>query len=143
MQSTHFSFFRWVQNQFVQAEFWHDPLNEEKYKKNSIFIAEINNERFINETYRDNLKKLRKLVLVKFEKDTMVEPADSEWFEFYTPGQGIEITKLQNSTLYLEVRLMFFWIKLVDSSLNLLLDSCMGENIFYAHFMSSDFDVYF
>ena len=29
----------------VQAEYWHDPLNEEEYKTKSIFLADINQER--------------------------------------------------------------------------------------------------
>lgn len=29
----------------VQAEYWHDPLKEEDYRKNSIFLADINQER--------------------------------------------------------------------------------------------------
>lgn len=29
----------------VQAEYWHDPLKEEEYRKNSIFLADINQER--------------------------------------------------------------------------------------------------
>ncbi|PIO23999.1 hypothetical protein AB205_0124910, partial [Aquarana catesbeiana] len=29
----------------VQAEYWHDPLNEDEYRKGSIFLADINQER--------------------------------------------------------------------------------------------------
>ena len=29
----------------VQAEYWHDPLNEEKYRDKSIFLADINQEK--------------------------------------------------------------------------------------------------
>lgn len=29
----------------VQAEYWHDPLKEEDYRKSSIFLADINQER--------------------------------------------------------------------------------------------------
>ena len=28
----------------VQAEYWHDPLNEAEYKKASVFLADINQE---------------------------------------------------------------------------------------------------
>lgn len=28
----------------VQAEYWNDPLNQDEYKKSSVFLAEINNE---------------------------------------------------------------------------------------------------
>ena len=29
----------------VQAEYWHDPLNEEEYKQKSVFLSEINQEK--------------------------------------------------------------------------------------------------
>lgn len=29
----------------VQAEYWHDPLNEQEYREKSVFLADINQER--------------------------------------------------------------------------------------------------
>lgn len=46
----------------VQATYWHNPLKEDKYREASTFIAEINNENVINQTYVDNLKKLNKYI---------------------------------------------------------------------------------
>ncbi|CAK9795894.1 Palmitoyl-protein thioesterase 1 [Anthophora quadrimaculata] len=94
-----------VQDNFIQATYWHDPYQEEEYKNKSTFIADINNERYINETYKENLQKLQSMVLVKFEKDTMVWPRESEWFGFYKPGQGIEVQTFQESDLYRKDRL--------------------------------------
>ena len=62
----------------VQAEYWHDPLNEAEYKEKSVFLADINNENAKNATYKQNLLKLENFVMVKFEKDTMVQPRESE-----------------------------------------------------------------
>ncbi|KAL9692835.1 hypothetical protein quinque_012120 [Culex quinquefasciatus] len=59
----------WVQNYLVQATYWHDPLNELAYKESSTFLADINNERTVNETYIENLQQLNKFVMVKFTKD--------------------------------------------------------------------------
>lgn len=42
-------------------------------------------------------------MLVMFEKDTMVQPRESEWFGFYKPGQSVELQTLQDSDLYIEV----------------------------------------
>ncbi|XP_072761876.1 palmitoyl-protein thioesterase 1 [Anoplolepis gracilipes] len=95
----------YIQETLIQAAYWHDPLKEDEYEKKNIFLADINNEKFINTVYKDNLQKLQTLVLVKFENDTMVEPAESEWFGFYKPGQAEEIQKLQQSELYLQDRL--------------------------------------
>ena len=49
-----------MQDYLVQATYWHDPLNEEKYRNGSTFLADINNERVINQSYIDNLQKLEK-----------------------------------------------------------------------------------
>ena len=37
----------------VQAEYWHDPLNEEEYREKSVFLAEINQEKKVKKGYLD------------------------------------------------------------------------------------------
>ena len=34
----------WIQRLLVQAQYWHDPLAEEEYLQNSLFLADINNQ---------------------------------------------------------------------------------------------------
>ncbi|XP_059810453.1 palmitoyl-protein thioesterase 1-like [Hypanus sabinus] len=94
-----------IQKHLVQAEYWHDPLNEELYRNKSIFLADINQERGINERYKENLMKLKKFVMIKFLKDSVVDPIDSEWFGFYKAGQAKDTYTLQESILYKEDRL--------------------------------------
>lgn len=94
-----------VQDNLVQAEYWQDPLNEDEYKQKSVFLADINQEREVNATYKANLMKLQNFVMVKFLKDSMVQPKDSEWFAFYTPGQAKEIQNLTESALYKQDKL--------------------------------------
>lgn len=36
----------------VQAQYWHDPLNDDLYKKRSLFLADINQERVSVTTWR-------------------------------------------------------------------------------------------
>ncbi|EDS27414.1 palmitoyl-protein thioesterase 1 [Culex quinquefasciatus] len=95
----------WVQNYLVQATYWHDPLNEQAYKESSTFLADINNERTVNETYIENLQQLNKFVMVKFTKDKIVQPIESQWFGYYKPGQDRETQKLEESELFLKNRL--------------------------------------
>ncbi|XP_064604574.1 palmitoyl-protein thioesterase 1-like [Liolophura sinensis] len=90
----------YVQENLVQAEYWHDPLNEAEYKAKSVFLADLNQENVRNATQRANLLKLTNLVLVKFLKDTMVDPKESEWFGFYKPGQAKELYTLWETPLY-------------------------------------------
>lgn len=97
-------FLRWVQKGLVQAQYWHDPRFLDQYREHSLFLADINNERSPrNTSYATNLAQLEKFVLVRFNNDSMVLPVASEWFEFYTPGQGIEIQRLEESAIYKEV----------------------------------------
>ena len=99
------AYINWIQNYLVQAEYWHDPMNEMLYRNKSIFLADINQERSINKKYRKNLMKLQNFVMVMFSEDTMVQPKESEWFGFYKAGQGKEINALNQSALYTEDRL--------------------------------------
>ncbi|KAF5908652.1 palmitoyl-protein thioesterase 1-like [Clarias magur] len=94
-----------VQKRLVQAQYWHDPINSDLYKQHSLFLADINQERVVNETYKKNLMSLEKFVMVKFLKDTVVDPVISEWFGFFKPGQAKETETLQESALYKEDRL--------------------------------------
>jgi len=91
-----------VQNSVVQAEYWHDPINEQEYIDKSIFLGDINNEKTINNDYKTNLLKLQNMVLVKFLQDTMVVPPDSEWFGFYTPDQAVTIQQMNETDLYIQ-----------------------------------------
>lgn len=94
-----------VQEHLVQAEYWHDPLREDVYKSKNIFLADINNENKVNESYRENLIALDNLVLVQFNGDEMVVPRESSLFGFYAPGQTKYIVPLEESPLYLEDRI--------------------------------------
>ncbi|KAH8373267.1 hypothetical protein KR009_012191, partial [Drosophila setifemur] len=94
-----------VQEELVQATYWHDPLMENKYRLGSTFLAEINNELYLNVFYSENLNKLKKFVMVKFLNDTVVQPKESQWFEFYTTGQDKVIQPLNQSKVYVNLGL--------------------------------------
>ncbi|GBP40102.1 Palmitoyl-protein thioesterase 1 [Eumeta japonica] len=99
------AYYDWMQNWLVQATYWHDPLNEDLYKKKSAFLADINNELSVNKTYIRNLNKLEHFVMVKFDNDTIVQPGATEWFGFYVPGQAKKIQNLEQSDIFLKGRL--------------------------------------
>lgn len=91
----------WIQSFQVQAEYWHDPFNEDLYLNANIFLPDINNAGpSKNPTYRFRMTTLKNFVMVKFEHDTVVQPRESEWFEFYYPGQDVAIQPLRESPLY-------------------------------------------
>lgn len=99
------AYMRFIQDHVVQAEYWHDPLDEKSYKEFSVFLADINQENLVNSSYKTNLMNLKNFVMVRFNNDTIVQPIDTEWFGFYKPGSDTETYKLQDSPLYLEDRL--------------------------------------
>ena len=85
----------------VQAQYWHDPTEEETYRKKSIFLADINNERQpIKQSYKENLIKLNNLVMVLFTKDSFVQPIESETFGQYEPGQSSRVIPMEETDLY-------------------------------------------
>merc|ERR1719192_2585846 len=89
-----------IQDHLVQAQYWHDPLDHQKYVEKSQFIAEINNEGpNPNATYADNLMKLEKMVLVMFSQDTMVEPRESSHFKYYKDGGSDSIVDFNDETV--------------------------------------------
>merc|ERR1711976_527458 len=94
-----------IQKYSVQAQYWHDPLKEDDYRELSMFLADINQETYINETYKDHVKSLETFVMVRFNQDSMVQPVASQWFGYYVPGQAVETQTLQESTIYIEDKL--------------------------------------
>ncbi|KAK3578213.1 hypothetical protein CHS0354_020582 [Potamilus streckersoni] len=91
-----------IQNHIVQAQYWHDPLNETVYRRANVFLADINQENEKNPSYKANMLKLKNFVMVKFLRDSMVEPMESEWFGFYKAGQAKDIHTLFETPMYTE-----------------------------------------
>nr|KAF6383314.1 palmitoyl-protein thioesterase 1 [Pipistrellus kuhlii] len=125
-----------VQERLVQAEYWHDPIKEDMYRNHSIFLADINQERGVSESYKKNLMALKKFVMVKFLNDSIVDPVDSEWFGFYRSGQDKETIPLQKTTLYTQDRL---GLREMDKAGQLVFLALEGDHLqlseewFYAH----------
>ena len=55
-----------------------------------------------NETYKENIQKLNNLVLVKFSKDTVVDPKGSEWFSWFNSSSPNSMVPLEETPLYQE-----------------------------------------
>lgn len=92
-----------VQGHLVQAQYWHDPLDQPKYVEKSQFLADINNERKPrNELYRSRIMSLERFVMVQFDQDTIVIPKESSLFGFFESGQAERIVPLEQTRLYTE-----------------------------------------
>lgn len=117
----------WIQRMLVQAQYWHDPLDDATYRQKSLWIADINNDKDVkNATYKDNLTKLTNLVLVRFTEDTVVDPRGSEWFNWYKPGDVNTMLPLNQTQLYKED---WIGLKELDTSGRLKLMEVVGNHL--------------
>merc|ERR1719357_2260062 len=137
------AYVEFVQDFLVQAQYWHDPLHFDTYVEKSKFIAEINNEKpEKNASYAINLSSLENFVMVKNTEDTMVEPRESEHFEFYVPGQADVILPLRESPLYVEDRI---GLKALDEAGKLHFMDVEGDHLQFSRqwFIDNIINVFF
>eukprot|EP00475_Leptophrys_vorax_P031754 TRINITY_DN482_c0_g1_i1.p1 TRINITY_DN482_c0_g1~~TRINITY_DN482_c0_g1_i1.p1 ORF type:complete len:290 (-),score=81.46 TRINITY_DN482_c0_g1_i1:50-919(-) len=111
------------------AGYWKDVTDEATYLKESPFLADINNERAQkNQTYKDNMLKLNKYVLIKALNDTVIYPGESEWHGFWAWGDSTKskIVEMRDTEAY-----SGDWIglKTLDQQKKLDLLSFEGEHI--------------
>ena len=79
-----------VQKRVVQAQYFRDTTQYDVYLRESIFQADINNERSQkNATYKENLLSLQHLVLYEFQDDITVVPRISSLFGEVVNGHVI------------------------------------------------------
>ncbi|KAH9485265.1 Palmitoyl-protein thioesterase 1 [Psilocybe cubensis] len=135
----------WAQNNLVQAQYFRDPWNMEKYFTANQFLTSINNEVAAtrNATYAHNLSSLNNLVLVLFTEDKTVVPKESSWFgsqiveeDWGRSEQGVlaatnvisehAILPLRRQPIYLED-----WIGLreLDARNGIVFVTCKGEHM--------------
>ncbi|KAL7042970.1 hypothetical protein ACKWTF_001348 [Chironomus riparius] len=84
-----------TQSLLAPATYWHDIV-EERYLAGSTFLTAINNELEINEGYRNNLKSLQKLILVKYDQDTSIVPNESAFFGYFDSDKNVVPLVLSN-----------------------------------------------
>ena len=109
----------------VQAQYWHDPLDEETYREKSVFLADINNARpdAKNATYKENLLRLKKLVLIEFEGDTVVDPRQASSCFNLAPG-AFFVHQGQNSDPKKSKKLRYF----AKTQIQIFKNSVLGGN---------------
>jgi len=117
----------WVQRLLVQAQYWHDPLAEQEYVDSSLFLADINNQGPVkNQMYVENLHKVNKFLLVKFSRDTMVDPKGSEWFSWFDPEDMKRMRPFNETRLYTED---WIGLKRLDEANKLFFMEVSGDHL--------------
>eukprot|EP00667_Euglena_gracilis_P016435 EG_transcript_17203 len=92
-----------AQQSLAQANYLRDPMRIPQYLAANPFLPDLNNELPVkNATYRQNFIKLRRLILVKALRDTMVLPKDSEWFGFYADGSTSQVLPMLFTRWFME-----------------------------------------
>jgi len=95
-------YFNFVQNHLSPAGYFKDKNNLENYKEYSTFLSDLNNEK-ANKTlkYKERFSKIEKLTLIMNEKDSVIFPSSSAWFEFYEEKSD-KVIPLKESKFYKE-----------------------------------------
>ena len=89
-----------IQKTVIPAQYFRDPYQYSSYLEHSHLLADINNERTVNSTYKNKVSALEKLVLIAFEDDTTVIPKESAWFYDINSVNG-ELIPFDKTKLYL------------------------------------------
>ena len=72
------------QKRISPAGYYRDPYKYNEYVKGCEFLPIINNQQATKTaSYTSSLSSLDLMLLIKFTKDTVVDPQESEWFGYY------------------------------------------------------------
>merc|ERR1711879_709339 len=117
-----------VQNRLAQANYYRDAGNLDEYRAKCHFMPYINNEvkGKENNTYTENFKALKKLVLVMAEDDTMVHPKESEHFGYFRDGSRRELVAMKDAPWYAED---WFGLKSLDEAKKIDFYSTPGNHL--------------
>ncbi|CAE6073498.1 unnamed protein product [Arabidopsis arenosa] len=83
------------------------PTDIPEYMKSSKYLPKLNNEipNERNSTYKERFTRLKNLVLIMFQNDTVIVPKESSWFGFYQDGNYTSqppLLSAQQTKLYTE-----------------------------------------
>ena len=122
-----------VQSRLVPAQYFRDLKDYDGYLEHSNFLADVNGEREgKNATYKENLSKLEKMVMVVFKDDQTVVPRESGWFSEVEVlvGDGDEearnVTGLRDRAIYKED---WIGLKALDKKDGLVFEEVKGGHM--------------
>ena len=92
------AYFSFFQHHIAPAGYFKDPYKYSDYVKHCEFLPILNNEQPTkNANFTSNMVNLELVQLIKFTKDTVVDPQESEWFGFYEQD-SMKTVQLWNET---------------------------------------------
>lgn len=87
-----------MQSRYSFTNYWRNPIDYELYKKNSTYLAELNNEKSINNENKKNIESLENFVMVFSPFDSIVIPPQSAIFSLY--DFNLDIIPIRDTDLY-------------------------------------------
>ncbi|KAK6920370.1 hypothetical protein RJ641_016274 [Dillenia turbinata] len=80
------------------------PTDFNSYMEACKFLPKLNNEaiNMRNSTYKERFASLENLVLIMFEKDTVLVPKETSWFGYYPDGSFDTVLPANETKLYTE-----------------------------------------
>ncbi|CAM9392504.1 unnamed protein product [Phaeothamnion confervicola] len=125
-----------VQSHLAQANYYRDPLRLERYRKAAAFLPDLNKERggygggygvdTSDPGYRERFASLERLVLVRAQNDTMVVPAESEWFGFSQDGSMEAVWGMRETPWFASDA---FGLRTLDTAGRVALVSTPGDHL--------------
>ncbi|CAH8267158.1 unnamed protein product [Arabidopsis lyrata] len=96
-----------VQDHLAPSGYIKIPTDISEYMKSSKYLPKLNNEipNERNSTYKERFTRLKNLVLIMFQNDTVIVPKESSWFGFYQDGNYTSqppLLSAQQTKLYTE-----------------------------------------
>lgn len=119
-------YYSFIQNHIGPAGYFNLYSNQEAYLKGSTFLAELNNEKITekSETSKTRLESIDKMVLIKFEKDTILVPKETAWFQFYNENK--ELLNFRETKIYKED---LIGLKALDDNNKIVFESIDGDHL--------------
>ncbi|XP_076923370.1 uncharacterized protein LOC143585472 [Bidens hawaiensis] len=72
------------------------------YREGCKFLPKLNNEFEKNATYKERFSSLQNLVLIMFDKESVLVPKETSWFGYFSDGASESILPPQETKLYVE-----------------------------------------
>ncbi|KAJ0717233.1 putative palmitoyl-protein hydrolase [Helianthus annuus] len=91
-----------LQEHLAPANYIKIPTDLDGYREGCKFLPKLNNEFEKNATYKERFSSLQNLVLIMFDKETVLVPKETSWFGYFPDGAWDPILPAQETRLYIE-----------------------------------------
>jgi len=121
-----------TQKLLFQIDYYRDPnrVGSDAYKQHSQ-LADWNNEGVgSNATYKANFVKVKKIIMIKALKDTMVYPNEGEWWGHFADGSLKTVLPMKETKWYQDD---LFGLKTVDEAGKLHFNTTEGNHLQFSN----------